>query len=80
MSPAPHEAKVPPDNAHGPLTSHSQPPSETVPESPPPVPAASSHHHQYTPRKRAGNPSSAPSPLHTPDAYYPCKIIQKHTI
>ncbi|XP_042424177.1 uncharacterized protein LOC122011845 isoform X2 [Zingiber officinale] len=71
MSPAPHEAEVPSDNAHGPLSSHTQPPSETVPESPPPVPAASSHHHQFTPRKRAGNPSSAPSPLHTPDSYYP---------
>lgn len=69
ISPSPHEAKVPSDKTHAPLSSHQQRPAEKAPDSPSPVPAVSSH--QHTPRKRTRNPSSALTPLLPPDTYHP---------
>ncbi|WOK95768.1 hypothetical protein Cni_G04475 [Canna indica] len=73
VSPAPHEAEVPSDSTHAPLSSRLQPPEE-VPDGPSPMPAVSSH--QYTPWKRRGNPSSSPSPLLPPDHHVPPSKIK----
>ncbi|XP_065045653.1 uncharacterized protein LOC135581631 isoform X3 [Musa acuminata AAA Group] len=69
ISPAPHEVEVPSEHTHAPFSSHPQPPTEKVPDSPSPMPVVPSH--QFTPGKGKGNPSSAPSPLLPPEPYHP---------
>ncbi|CAL9097524.1 unnamed protein product [Musa acuminata var. zebrina] len=69
ISPAPHEVEVPSDHTHAPFSSHPQPPTEKVPDSPSPMPVVPSH--QFTPGKGKGNPSSAPSQLLPPEPYHP---------
>nr|XP_019704860.1 receptor-like serine/threonine-protein kinase ALE2 isoform X2 [Elaeis guineensis] len=69
ISPMPHEAKRPSNTTPAPMMSHPRPPAVRVPHGPAFAPAVPKH--QQKPRKRVGNPTSAPFFLFPPTASQP---------